>query len=581
MNRVSLIISCLLASLAAPVSLAGTLFPRLEAAGDDFTFLINADPHVSRERPDAKSPQPHNQFLRQFVQEVNAAPRQPAFVIFNGDIYERQGVPQTTNILMQIIKDLRPLPIAVTGNHDVRDFDVDSIFRPVQQAFNGTTNDTFSFDCGRWHFVVMPTKELLTNLEKEEAFLKWLDADLRANRNRPTMGFMHYHLMPAGTSQLEFYTYSISYKNRLLDALTRYGNVRYVFSGHVHAGIQNSVKTAWEYKGVKFIVAPSPVRPRPFGEEYPEFTLGGGYYLQVEVQRERVRLLGRQIGRSAEHLYPASFRAFDFGIDPRCFRPIWELPAEATLRNGGFEEGLAGWNCVFRYLKDKEPGYAITAAGESAASGKRAACLFVCEKGQGWALGEFTEVYQVLRSPARAPTLKFSYHGGQCSNGGGYVWLGGFKGVQAECVMLFHWGPQMRAKHTLPQVINYVVTAGERNGEGRQSSRQPKQTLFWKLPEPGKEWVPAEIKLGEAMNTAVGKSGLYESLGIDRFIIGLGAWCSDEAGSLSKAWFDDLKVLADEGTAVMQVGGKPFDPTHEGFNLIVSDERPRSPRSRE
>ena len=89
MNRVSLIISCLLASLAAPVSLAGTLFPRLEAAGDDFTFLINADPHVSRERPDAKSPQPHNQFLRQFVQEVNAAPRQPAFVIFNGDNYER------------------------------------------------------------------------------------------------------------------------------------------------------------------------------------------------------------------------------------------------------------------------------------------------------------------------------------------------------------------------------------------------------------------------------------------------------------------------------------------------------------
>ena len=235
--------------------------------------------------------------------------------------------------MLQIIKDLHPLPIAVTGNHDVRDFDVDAIFRPVQKAFNGTTNDTFSFDCGQWHFVVMPTRELLTNPEKEEAFLKWLDQDLRSNRGRPTMGFMHYHLLPVGTSQLEFYTYSISYKNRLLDALTRYGNVKYVFSGHVHSGIKNSVKTAWEYGGVNFIVAPSPVRPRPFGEEYPEYTLDGGYYLKVEVQGKSVRLLGHQIGRTAEHRYPASASKFDFAVAPRYFKAVWDLPAETKLRS--------------------------------------------------------------------------------------------------------------------------------------------------------------------------------------------------------------------------------------------------------
>jgi hypothetical protein len=125
---------------------------------------------------------------------------------------------------------------------------------------------------------------------------------------------MHYHLLPVGTSQLEFYTQSIGYKNRLLDTLTRHGNVRYVFSGHVHSGIQNSVKTAWDYRGVNFVVAPSPVRPRPFGEEYPEYTLDGGYYLKVEVQGKSVRLFGHQIGRPAEHLYPASARKFDFAL---------------------------------------------------------------------------------------------------------------------------------------------------------------------------------------------------------------------------------------------------------------------------
>ena len=77
------------------------------------------------------------------------------------------------------------------------------------------------------------------------------------------------------------------------------------------------------------------------------------------------------------------------------------------------------------------------------------------------------------------------------------------------------------------------------------------------------------------MNTAADKPGLYESLGIDRFIIGLGAWCSDEAGSRSSAWFDDVDVRTDGKANTMQVDGKPFDPTEEGFNRIVAEAAPR------
>jgi 3',5'-cyclic AMP phosphodiesterase CpdA len=575
MKRLVLLAAWLASGLSFAAQPAPT-FPKLASVGDNFSFLINADPHVSRERPNAKSPQPHNQLLREFVKEVNATPRQPAFVVFNGDIYERQGVPQTTDILLQIIKELRPLPIAVTGNHDARDFDVDSIFRPVQYAFNGTTNDTFSFDCGQWHFVVMPTKELLVSPEKEAAFLKWLDLDLQANRNRLTMGFMHYHLLPVGTSQLEFYTYSISYKSRLLATLTRYGNVKYVFSGHVHAGIENSVKTAWEYKGVNFVVAPSPVRPRPFGEEYAEFTLDGGYYLKVEVEGKNVRLLGHQIGRPAEHAYPASFHAFDPGLDPRYMKPVWELPAGPKIRNGGFEEGLAGWSSVIRYIKDKEPGYSVGVSGEGAASGKSACRLFVSEEGQGWALGEFTEIYQVAQAPGSAPTLKFQYRSGQAAHGGGYVWLAGFKGEQAQSLIMFHWGPQMRGKHTLPNVINYVLGAGERDAAHLQTLGLQKRALFWKLPVSEEKWLPVRINLAQAMNTAAGKAGLHESLGINRIILGLGAWCSDEPGSRSTAWFDDVDLVPGSNAADMEVNGKPFDPTQQGFNLIVSEDRNRS-----
>jgi len=352
--------------LASRATAARSAFPQLERQGRDFRFIINADPHVNRE---IKQPHPHNQLLKEFVKEVNGFTPQPAFVLFNGDIYERNFFPESTDNLIRIAKDLKTLPIAVTGNHDVRDFDVDKTFRPVQKAFNGTTADTFSFDCGLWHFVAMPTKELLVTRDKEDSFLTWLEEDLKSNRARPTMAFMHYHLLPVGTSQLEFYTYSIGYKNRLLDTLTRYGNVRYVFSGHVHAGIQPSVKTAWRYKGADFVIAPSPVKPRPFGEEYKGFTLDGGYYLVADIKGADVRLAGRQIGSAAEHVYPATVREYEKSVDPRALTPAWDL----APTNGK-------WQSPYRYIADQDPGYVSSA-------GARQARISVHEKGQGWAVG--------------------------------------------------------------------------------------------------------------------------------------------------------------------------------------------------
>jgi hypothetical protein len=299
--------------------------------------------------------------------------------------------------------------------------------------------------------------------------------------------------------------------------------------------------------------------------------MDGGYYLQVEVRGETARLRGRQIGRPAEHLYPASFRRFAVAIDPRYFQGVWDLPASPTLRNGDFEQGLEGWSAVFRYQADKDPGYSAAVTSEGA-SGTKSVCLFVGERGQGWALGEFTEIYQVFRAPGPAPVLKFNYRSGPGTNGGGYVWLAGFKGQEVRSVMVFHWGPQMRAKHTLPRVIDYVVTAGEHGGTRLRSLSQQNQALFWKLPVPGDRWVPVTINLAQALNAAAGKPGQYESLGHDRLIIGLGAWCSDQQGSRSTASFDDVGLISDSESRVMQVNGQPFDAIQQGFSLIVSEE---------
>lgn len=173
-------------------------FPQFKNIGDDFRVVINADPHVSGEQPGQV--RPFNRIAREFVAEVNALNPQPAFVIFDGDEYERNAYPASVESLERILKDLKPLPVLVTGNHDVRDSDVDRIFRPVQKKLNGTTEDTFSFDAGRWHFVVMPTRELVNTRETQDAFLAWLDRDLKANRTRPTLAFQHYHILASSPS---------------------------------------------------------------------------------------------------------------------------------------------------------------------------------------------------------------------------------------------------------------------------------------------------------------------------------------------------------------------------------------------
>ena len=214
--------------------------------------------------------------------------------------------------------------------------------------------------------------------------------------------------------------------------------VRYVFSGHVHAGIQPSVKTAWLHRGICFIIAPSPVRPRPFGEEYAEFTLDGGYYRIVTVQGTDAQLFGRQIGRDAQHRYPATFRSFDPSADPRATKAAWNLPAHTQVENGGLERALEGWSAPHRYIADHDPGYVWRSETDRGASGQRAAYLAVREKGQGWALGEFTELYQVVRNPSGgAATLAMKYRPEDAVNGGGYVWAAGFRKQEACCLLRF------------------------------------------------------------------------------------------------------------------------------------------------
>ena len=82
----------------------------------------------------------------------------------------------------------------------------------------------------------------------------WLDADLDASRDRPTMVFLHYPLLPVGLSQCEYYTLPMPFQRALIETFARHGQVRHVISGHVHAGIRSSIKCSWTWRGTNYIV---------------------------------------------------------------------------------------------------------------------------------------------------------------------------------------------------------------------------------------------------------------------------------------------------------------------------------------
>lgn len=549
--------------LATLAPAAANPFPQLDKVGDDFTFVIDADPHVSREAPGQQ--RPFNEYLRATVREVNAMTPQPAFMLFLGDDFERRAAPESCQIFTDICKQLKPLPILVAGNHDVRTFDVDKFFNPTQQALNGYNKEYFSFNCGQWHFVVLPPKELITP-QNEDQLMGWLDADLKANQSRPTIAFIHQHVLPIGTTQLEYYTLSIAFKNRLMEALAKYGNVRYMFNGHVHNGIKASVKTATRYKGVTYILGPTGVNPRPFGEEYPGYAQEeGGYYLVVEIKGKEARLIGRQNGVKEGYVYPPAntFPEVDKQADPRYFTALGDLPANPTLRNGGFEEGLAGWIKVHRYLTDTDPGYTWQVSRDQKAAGQQAARLGVKIKSSGWGVGECTELYQVAQAPkGGAPLLKARYFHEANQRGGGYLWLAGLKGREVRTVMVFPFGEAMENSSSVNRVINYLVTAGESDEEGtlaKDSIMRTNRSITYRLPHQAGQWHELQLNLADVLGQAMGRKVLAQPLGCDKYVVGLGAWADKSLESLSTVCFDEISLTPVAADQASTIDGQPLN----------------------
>ncbi len=333
---------------------------------DKFRFSILADlqggdPSIPKnERTRMKI---HNAFIEDTVALTNNLSPEPSFSIILGDFVDSIGQEENFVYMERLVSPLKMPLFLEIGNHETpynADFspsekkDYLKNYFDSQKRINGSNKLLYSFDVGKWHFVVWPDPLRKNFWMNYPHYFDWLENDLEKHKEKPVVFFQHVPIHPIGIDPLTSYVESVSVRKQLLELLTKFGNVKYVFSGHVHIPLKASLKTAVTYKGIKMINLPAAgYRPRAFGE--PDFFGGPEQGVcVVDIDQEDIKVHYQHVTKEW-FTYPDSFPAFDDKKHALWFNQPWELPSEEKIRNHDFSNGLQHWHQRFVYHEDKDP----------------------------------------------------------------------------------------------------------------------------------------------------------------------------------------------------------------------------------
>ena len=530
--------------------------------GDDFDFVIFADPQggdpadKSNEAPQRIAI--HNPVVARNVRRVNRLAPKPEFVLVDGDIVDSKGQWSNYAKMLEFLGELQCPVLFELGNHETRygarfspgyNHDALANYFRAQKQINGLEKIAYSFDLGKWHFVVWPDPLRCDFWPNHPHYFEWLEDDLRRHRDRPTIFFQHVHLLPLGIDPMITYAEKIPVKRRLLDLITRHGNVRYVFSGHTHIPVKASFKTACTYRGTKFInLPPAGYRPRGFGEPDFDNGLSQGFAV-VSVQDEQAHVRFETVdGRT--YRYPEEFEHFDPAEWPLWMTERWRLPAEQSLVNADFEQGLAGWHKRFVYMEDEDPCSICRVVDKAGRSGSSALYLY-CRPRGARALGQDRMPQTINRlcqaiaiKPDTRPILKARYQLAAkqfhpSAEAGAYIWLEGFSGSSSRLNIL------------------YWIGKGFPNPVGLYGSRP--DFLHFDITAPPEQW--HEVVVNIAGDQDARGDETFASLHLDRLVLTLGVWNENVGkGNEIGVYFDDLELAFDSRAAdcSSSVDGKPI-----------------------
>lgn len=507
----------------------GTIDPgsfNMKAAGDNFRFTILADPQGGNPGVEnTESPtrmKIHNAFIEETIELINNLNPQPVFNLVLGDFVDSKGQEGHFKEMLEYHDRLKTPYLLEVGNHETaysakfQAYDMSALdnFFAAQKQANGMDKILYSFDLGQWHFIVWPDPLRSTFWPTHPHYFDWLERDLEKSKDKPTIFLQHIPIHPIGINPLINYAESPEVKRMLMEILSEHGNVKYVFSGHVHIPIKASVKTAVEYNSIKFINLPAAgFRPRAFGEQ--DFYGGPSQGMAVlDISGDDLDLSFYTVSGEV-YQYPESFPKFEPEQFPLWLRYTWELPAHNELLNGGFTAGLQHWHQRFVHQEDVNPSNIATVKPGAGKNGSAALYLYSRERGyqipgQDRLPQEINRVCQVIKlQQGQLPSLAIDfwleeehYHPDALSSI--YFWIEGFSGSLKK--------------------MNLVYAPGKIMGGigGRYSQSNVVNTLNFHLPASTGQWLKAVLNLSEDFKQQSSQS-LTEA-GMDKLAINLGVW---------------------------------------------------------
>lgn len=496
--------------------------------GDKFRFVVMADPQGGD--PEATSQDSstrvkiHNAFIEETIERVNELKKKPAFSVVIGDFVDSKG--QMGNFLrMKKFYDKLTHPVLLeVGNHETAYSakfspgyymgDLNNYFT-IQKAMNGMEKILYSFDLGKWHFIVWPDPLRSEFWPTHPHYFDWLERDLEAHRDKPVIFMQHIPIHPIGINPLINYAESVEVKRMLLDILSKHGNVKYVFSGHVHIPLKASVKTAVSMNSIKFINLPAAgYRPRAFGEEdyYGGPTQGFAY---VDIDQDDAIVFYKNVTREI-YRYPDTFPEFERGIYPLWLNHKWELPFNNRIENGSFKERMYHWHKRYVYTEDENPSNLAEVQKGEGINGSNALYLYSRKRGYDTpgqdrmpqTINRICQVIQITKN--QYPVIELTYkvdpaHYNSEFWSGAFIWIEGFKNSLKR--------------------LNLCYSLGKMYGNigGRFSQIRNIYPMHFDLPVISRDWANATLNLAADHNK--NKDLIpYDELDLNKIAINLGTW---------------------------------------------------------
>jgi len=235
------------AGIAWSLSATGLLGAQHAEAASPFSFVQISDSHIGFTRPE--NPDVAGT-LRKTIEDINALPNQPAFVVHTGDVTHLSKTTEFDDA-KQLLGTLRAPLIVLPGEHDVIGSSKNFF---ANFARTDAPSGWFSFDQGGIHFVSLVNVfnfEIDGKLGQEQ--IDFVEKDLAAQKkSTPIVVFGHvplYALYPEWGWTTEDGTKVLALLRRF-DAVT-------VLNGHIHQIIQHTEGN------IRFATAAATAYPQP------------------------------------------------------------------------------------------------------------------------------------------------------------------------------------------------------------------------------------------------------------------------------------------------------------------------------